>query len=277
MLPTRECAPQDRLYHRLMRCQCCRFAAVVSFHGDWVCYRQLRVCAAASEGELSGIICGSVGSDGSRNDIGCTPSTPKPPSMPTLMSPPDAAGHPVYELLTQFMWWPSTVPNPGDAVRYTLQISLSADFMFIYEVDSLQGARYTLTDSLAPGTHYWWRVIARELRGITLGPTAAKDFWTWVPGDLTGDHVVDIADLSTYADWLFLNAVRGEPGYVRDVNADCSTDVADLTYIIDYLFKDGPAPKPGCTGHNTAVGVTGTVALRMHPTGGSAASHNKTK
>lgn len=71
----------------------------------------------------------------------------------------------------------------------------------------------------------------------------------YVPGDVDGNGIVNISDLTRLISFLF---AYGEPPCVlnaADLNGSCSgPNIADLTYLVDYLFQSGPAPICGCLG-----------------------------
>ncbi len=63
-----------------------------------------------------------------------------------------------------------------------------------------------------------------------------------LPGDVTGDSSVDIADLTFLVNYMFKSGPGPSCFEEGDVNADCSLDIADLTFIVAYMFKSGPPP-----------------------------------
>ncbi|MFZ5981122.1 MAG: hypothetical protein ACOYVF_10865, partial [Candidatus Zixiibacteriota bacterium] len=69
----------------------------------------------------------------------------------------------------------------------------------------------------------------------------------YLPGDLTGDHVVDIADITRMISWLYLDgAYPLWPAWRANVNGDYHYDISDITFLINYLYLSGdPAPKVG--------------------------------
>ena len=68
----------------------------------------------------------------------------------------------------------------------------------------------------------------------------------YVPGDATGDKVVDVGDVVYLINYLFKGGPAPNPMAAGDVNGDCVVDVGDVVYMINYLFKGGPPPQPGC-------------------------------
>ncbi|MBI5867158.1 MAG: hypothetical protein HZB43_02515 [candidate division Zixibacteria bacterium] len=72
-------------------------------------------------------------------------------------------------------------------------------------------------------------------------------------GDLNGDDVLDVLDLSFLIDYVFGGypippTDQGCPHIDRgDVNCHGGDDVFDVIYLNDYLFSSGPAPCDPCT------------------------------
>lgn len=76
-------------------------------------------------------------------------------------------------------------------------------------------------------------------------PFSAYTYATFIghmSGDLTGDGVVNIADLSFLVAYFF---AEGDPPRVpetADVNGDCAVNIIDVTYLVSYLFDGGSPP-----------------------------------
>jgi hypothetical protein len=68
----------------------------------------------------------------------------------------------------------------------------------------------------------------------------------YVPGDASGNKIVDVNDVVYLINYLFKNGPAPNPMAAGDVNGDCSVVVGDVVYLINYLFKNGLAPVPGC-------------------------------
>lgn len=183
--------------------------------------------------------------DGSRNDIGAFVSLAHPPLAPQLIYPPETGSTIIYDFMPQFNWQASTDPDANDTVRYGLQLSLTPSFSLVFSTDSILTTTFVLTDSLQQGTHYWWRVKATDLTGLTT-VSAANNFWTWQLGDMDNSHIVDIADLTKLIDHLFISFGAITPSKIADVDGDCRVDIADLTRFIDYLYISFVPLKPGC-------------------------------
>ncbi|MFC1525041.1 dockerin type I domain-containing protein [Planctomycetota bacterium] len=62
-----------------------------------------------------------------------------------------------------------------------------------------------------------------------------------IPGDVNGDGVLDISDLTYLVDYMFGGGP--EPIGDADMQNDGAWDISDLTYFVDYMFGGGPAPE----------------------------------
>ncbi|HUV31179.1 MAG TPA: M20/M25/M40 family metallo-hydrolase [Acidobacteriota bacterium] len=65
-------------------------------------------------------------------------------------------------------------------------------------------------------------------------------------GDLNGDQVVDIGDLTLMIDYLFISMQPLSDPNTADINSDCVIDIGDLTTLIAYLFISEIELLPGC-------------------------------
>jgi hypothetical protein len=66
--------------------------------------------------------------------------------------------------------------------------------------------------------------------------------YSGVLGDVNGDSVIDVADITELANYLFRGAKRPCPWKAADVNCDCKLDVGDLLRLIGYVFRGESAP-----------------------------------
>jgi hypothetical protein len=62
-------------------------------------------------------------------------------------------------------------------------------------------------------------------------------------GDVTGNSVVDIADVVFLVTYLYAEGPPPDPMETGDVNNDCVVNIADVIYLRDYLFGGGPPPE----------------------------------
>lgn len=149
-------------------------------------------------------------------------------------------------MLPTFLWSESTDPDPLDTVHYRLTLALDSNFLFTFSIDSIATSPYMLTDSLAFGARYWWKVEAVDQTGLATESWNIPDFWTWTLGDLNHSHTCDIADLTYMVDYLFRGGLPIYPLFIGDVDGDCEVNVSYLTYLVTYLFRSGPGPRVGC-------------------------------
>lgn len=73
-----------------------------------------------------------------------------------------------------------------------------------------------------------------------------KTPWLFVPGDASGDKLVDVGDVVYLLNYLFKGGFEPNPMVSGDVNGDCKVDVGDVVYLLNYLFKGGTLPQQGC-------------------------------
>jgi len=73
---------------------------------------------------------------------------------------------------------------------------------------------------------------------VRVGPSRGA----WVAGDVTGDHVVDIADVVFLINYLYKFGPAPDPPQRGDLNGDSEVTLADIVYLINYLYRAGPPP-----------------------------------
>jgi hypothetical protein len=64
-------------------------------------------------------------------------------------------------------------------------------------------------------------------------------------GDVTGNSVVDIADVVYLVTYLYVEGPPPDLMETGDANNDCVVNIADAVYIQNYLFGGGPPPECG--------------------------------
>lgn len=165
----------------------------------------------------------------------------------TIVSPPDTLDYPVYELLPTFAWNLAPDVDPLDTVSYTLVISTDADFDFVNRIEDIAATEYTLPDSLAFGTVYWWKVEAVDGYGLSLVSSNVLNFKTWTLGDVNRSKVADVLDIIYLIDYKYKEGPAPIPIYSGDMNADCYINILDIIELISYKFQTGDIPLPGCT------------------------------
>jgi hypothetical protein len=157
---------------------------------------------------------------------------------------------PLFEMNPVFTWRPPANESASSIVAYRLEISQEDGFesprtAYKPALDR-ELIDLALSDSLALGSRYWWRVAAIHRDG-TIVYSDEADFWTWLPGDIDHSHAVDIGDLVFIVNYMFAGAGPPSPSFIMDVNGDCiAPDVTDLIYLVSYMFGNGAAPKAGC-------------------------------
>jgi hypothetical protein len=170
----------------------------------------------------------------------------EPPQQFSLATPSDTSVLPVFDMLPTFAWNVAIDPDPLDTVRYKLEVSIRSNFSIEMIADSLSNNQFTVVDSLDFGTHYWWRVTAKDKTGLTT-TSPVNDFWTWKLGDFNHSHGVDLSDLSILIGYLTQNPRPTiSPKLVGDVTGDCRIDLSDLSSMIGYLTTGGMQFRVGC-------------------------------
>jgi len=67
--------------------------------------------------------------------------------------------------------------------------------------------------------------------------------WWSVPGDASGDSIVDVGDVVFLVNYLFKEGPESCVSEAVDANGDGIVDIGDVVYLINYLFKGGPPPQ----------------------------------
>jgi hypothetical protein len=70
--------------------------------------------------------------------------------------------------------------------------------------------------------------------------------WWSVPGDASGDSLVDLADVVFLVNYLYRGGSEPCMCEAADANSDCLINLGDLVYLLNYLFKGSYGPLPGC-------------------------------
>ncbi|MGB2805138.1 MAG: C25 family cysteine peptidase [Candidatus Zixiibacteriota bacterium] len=73
---------------------------------------------------------------------------------------------------------------------------------------------------------------------VRVGPSRGA----WIAGDVTGDLVVDVADVIFLVNYLYKFGPAPDPPERGDVNQDSEVTLADIVYLINYLYRAGPPP-----------------------------------
>ncbi|MEK7775097.1 MAG: dockerin type I domain-containing protein [Candidatus Zixiibacteriota bacterium] len=62
-------------------------------------------------------------------------------------------------------------------------------------------------------------------------------------GDVDGNYLINISDVTAMVSWFFLNGPQPSPKELMDANGNCRVNIVDLTYVITYLFRGGAATR----------------------------------
>lgn len=65
-------------------------------------------------------------------------------------------------------------------------------------------------------------------------------------GDLNGDGVVTLTDLTLLVQYLFITYQPPTHRNGADANGDCKVTLTDVSFLVNYMFSSGEAPRPGC-------------------------------
>lgn len=85
-------------------------------------------------------------------------------------------------------------------------------------------------------------VIGTPASTVTSPPTEVTTVCMRVCGDVTGDGIVNIADVVYLVNYLYRGDDPPDPPEAGDVNCDGIIDVGDVVYLINYLYRGGPPP-----------------------------------
>jgi len=77
------------------------------------------------------------------------------------------------------------------------------------------------------------------------------DAWWSVPGDASGDSVVDASDLIFLLNYLFVHGPAPCITEAADPDSSGEVDAGDLIYVLNYLFVHGPVPHQGLACHQS--------------------------
>lgn len=97
-----------------------------------------------------------------------------PPQVPVPTAP-------LNKILTTYspqLTWNPVIPVPGRTITYEVQLSLSSTFATVYfDESSVSDAFFTIPDEL-PAATYYWRVLARDDRGVVSNWSKIYNFKT---------------------------------------------------------------------------------------------------
>ncbi len=127
-------------------------------------------------------------------------------------------------------------PSPG----YECLFRIRMDVCCIPDADTLRSA-YIL---LAPASSSVSDTLG-NLLPLNYYPPGELFVWWSVPGDASGDSLVDIGDVLFLINYLYQGGPEPCVCEAADCNNDGGINSADIVYLINYLFANGPAPVPG--------------------------------
>jgi C1A family cysteine protease len=129
-----------------------------------------------------------------------------------------------------FIYYPSIV-DPDDSVHLITYL----EYPHWCEVrnDSVMG--------IAPDTLFLENLTVR-VQDYCNADTSSCMVLTYLPGDCTGDGIIDVADVVHLINYLFVNGPAPVLLVAGDATCDGVLDIADVVYLINYLFVNGPEP-----------------------------------
>jgi uncharacterized Ntn-hydrolase superfamily protein len=78
--------------------------------------------------------------------------------------------------------------------------------------------------------------------GNVVDLTVRQFLYYFACGDMNGDEVVNIFDITGLIGYLYLEGAAPDPIESGDANGDGLINIFDITYIISYLYLSGPEP-----------------------------------
>ncbi|MCX6833248.1 MAG: right-handed parallel beta-helix repeat-containing protein, partial [candidate division Zixibacteria bacterium] len=163
------------------------------------------------------------------------------PTAVSLLQPANTAITPIVILRPQFVWTPSTDPDPLDSITYDLVIAIDSNFLFVQQIPNLSATSHTLTSDLLWGMRYWWKVKSADRPGA-FNWSPVFIFRTMTLGDANNDGAVDISDAVYLIAYIFSGGPAPPPLLAGDANCDSTVDISDVVYLIAYIFSGGSAP-----------------------------------
>jgi hypothetical protein len=162
-----------------------------------------------------------------------------------LVAPANALQPPLTTRVPQFVWNPSSDPDPFDSVRYTHYLAIDSNFTYVHQISDLLAADYVPAESLFWGTRYWWKVRASDLHGGVTWSAETFSFRTITLGDPDGNGMVNISDAVYLINYIFSGGAAPNPLLAGDADCNGFVNISDAVYLIAYIFSGGPAPCEG--------------------------------
>jgi len=85
-----------------------------------------------------------------------------------------------------------------------------------------------------------------SVNALQMLPAHLKVMPSYLCGDATGEHVVDISDAVALIAYIFAGGLAPTPYLSGDANCDSVVDISDAVYLIAYIFAGGLAPCANC-------------------------------
>jgi hypothetical protein len=155
------------------------------------------------------------------------PHTPIPHTDSTIHNDAGNVSHDIYAVNLDSLtpggrWWIPNYPVSLDPVY----------FMEIFYQQNLPDEFEPVTRPYVPGNPIYTVVeYAMEIRPLDYR------------GDVTGDNIVDAADIVFLLNYLFIRGPAPVSLSQGDVNCDGIIDASDIVYLLNYLFIRGPIPR----------------------------------
>ncbi len=108
-------------------------------------------------------------------------------------------------------------------------------------VDSSHATTSYDPGTMALGTTYYWKIVARDSHDNSLvGPV-----WSFTVarrGDCNKDGEVLLSDAVQLINFVLWSGPPPDPYWCGDVNCDALVNLADIVYLVNYLLRSGPEP-----------------------------------
>jgi hypothetical protein len=92
------------------------------------------------------------------------------------------------------------------------------------------------------GTYPSIRFEVSDGQGGTDSEDITIEILNYPQGDVTGDGIVNVADVVYLLNYLFAGGSPPDPLEAGNVTCDGVINIADIVYLVNYLFTDGPDP-----------------------------------
>lgn len=167
------------------------------------------------------------------------------PTAFSLLSPPNGASPALPFNVPEFTWQNSLDIDPGDSVKFTLQLAIDPSFSFMSQITGLTSPNYLPATPLEWGRRYWWRVKAEDKSTGVRWSNETFDFKIMALGDADGSGTVTISDVVYLINYIFGGGPAPNP--IESGDADCSgaVTISDVVYLINYIFAGTAAPCEG--------------------------------